>query len=280
MAEISWWKRKWKDEDRSGTAWEDARVKQESSAEVIAGLQSGFKPAAHPRAQLLNQDGQQGRSVELPAPPAGVGVDDIPYESILNVTGDDRRSRVITIHCMLEPSIEGSALNEAEGQLKWGTAGVQAMAFFDFIHGTSFSIAASFVRVSARRSDIGFVAGESARAGVTIGYDSFGVGKGHQPQFTTKVAAVAAAGSSAAIPVPRFATNLMVLRLGAAAAPASPFRIRVRDRTGLPIYQEGYALGNAMLRPMDLSNDARDVIIDNTDPVNAISYRLVWGLAL
>lgn len=276
------WLKRW----REGVDhWEDRRVKRETPEEVLAGLASGgrrIKP-------LLSKSDQQGRSVDLvPAAAVTPGTPTTPAilaeeVTVLNISGDDRAARVVTVHLVATPNsplLAGGpqAYGRVRGTIEWGTAGVSMQARVDWLMGTSFTVGCSFLRVSADAFEETLIT-ELIRVGATANYGTVATAGARLPQLTVSTIAVAAGALSPLIPIPVFAHNVMVNRTQPAAVPFPSMNVEYINAVTSVLYAESFALGVRMESPTRLGNEVRQIRIRNNDALPVV-YTLIFELAL
>lgn len=254
----------------------------------------------------LLDSGNAGRSVEiavdptsattpasLAAVPIAVG-SPIGKASLLNLSGDDSSSRVVSVTLVdatpLVPSPVAPApafANRATALVEWGVGGVQDNALVDFINGTTFSIEGSFLRVTGIvepiPANVGPVpepqAGTNMILGAFCGYGAVGKSNTFNAKKTVYVDQFAT-GVNDLIVVPRHATNFVLYLAG--------FEVEVTTDVlnygqNELISSDWNAAGTSDI-PVELPGDAKFVFIRtnarNADvlPQNA-TLRVIFGIA-
>ena len=269
--------------NRGGNKWtrhlrdahEHTQARQENIAEVMGGIRSMDSRNPLDHRGLLDNANQQGRSVELPAAPLNDPV------SVLSLNSDDQKARVVTVHLVSTPIQTGTPLEEIRADVSWGVGGVQAIATIDWLSGTAFTVAASFLRVSGRRITAQSV--DDIRVGAFAAYGSIsGSMRAKSPQLTGAPAIVAFGNVSANWAVPEHAQNLVMLRTNDGISTiAASMTLEFRDVDGVTLlYSANYGAGQSMDIPIDLANRVRAVRVWNNDPAGGATFRPVWGLAI
>lgn len=259
---------------------------------MLANPRRRVGPAAFGRAvnrpSMLDQPDSSniGRSVDLIAMEAIVQPPPLPVipwtvvsglnQSILQVTGDDRECKQLSVSLMVEPII-GNPPRDATAIVRWGAGGLQSPDVeIDFINGTVFSVAASFLRIQGR-IDTSFD-GAGGRQGLKIGaFIGYGArpSSARAPQKTVKIAGVAA-GGTADITIPTFARDLSILRLPS----TFDFTVRFLNTVGSLLAEAGVPPGAELeARNIPIPNDASTVRITSGGMVCS-SMRVIFGLAL
>ena len=270
---------RWKEAlSRTKRHWEDKRVNRDDPEGVIAGLQPIRNVPHHEKLsniELLNH-GQRGRSVVFPA-----NVLRQSALSILELYSDNKNSRVITVTLTMAPQpgavpfVPGvNGLFDVTGLIEWGAGGVQASAEIDWLQGTTFSLACSYLRISA----FGGTQAPGVQppvVGAFVGYETVNTNRGRTPQFTD-IGGVAFPATFVELR-PNFAQNVRVYRNAQPGASSTPIRVEYLDQLFAVRYIEDYGLGVNMQRPTDLSNDIRAIRIGATVPSILTAYS-VWGL--
>lgn len=232
------------------------------------------------RKGLLDQldTGNVGRSVEVPPNTASA----VP---IIGIEGDDETAQAVTITMSVAPPRAASAaplagLRVIQGTVQWGLGGHRTEAEFDVIHGTTFSILASSVRVLARNiAPVGPLP-VSVLVGAFVGYFQKPFLPG--PQLTIARGgifpggAIAPAASELVI-IPAYASQLEVLRTGAVAYRIDFFGADGTVSTLSASVAVAAATGVAVI---PIPADASIVRFVNTGAVAIASRRYIFRLAL
>lgn len=178
--------------------------------------------------------------------------------TVLSVTGDDQLSAGCQVQCSLQQLQQPAAdeflsdvMPAVLGTVRWGTDGVQHQAEFDWLHGVTFSLSASFLEVSARV----LLESQTAqpipvRAGAALGY--FPHSKPLRRSFFARE--IESLGE-ARFPVPAFARNVSIL-----LSPHGSVIAVQEDRSGFPLVMRN------TLEPitMQLAPDVARVVVANT----------------
>jgi hypothetical protein len=230
---MSWWKKRFKEK---GDVRELYRSKVDEPLEVVRGIPAISRQVAGKVQGLLHTGTQQGRSVSVIVPPGTTGFGE--EVTVLNLTGDDRDARSITIHTSLDnqrltfggasPSFRPSI----QGRVQWGAAGVQSEALFDWMQGTTFNVAASWLRVSARAlPSVGIGTPVETNVGVSAGYGVMPSSAINLPQLTQYLVFDADPVLNYQGEVPPFAHSVVVYPPN--DAPAAPYRVVIDEPSQL-----------------------------------------------
>ena len=270
--EAGWYQGRWKDEDRSGTNWEDARVKRDHPQEVLDGMVR-LRPRPLPSApipmELLDKQSNIGRTVDITTAEG--------FLDVLNLEADDKKARSVTFHTV-DAQRFGINREFLQGQLLWGSGGTQAQVIFDWLRGTTLSVVASFARLQVSAPESVNLAAP-IRAGAFAGYGSLGAGSRVNPQLTVRMGLIVPAGTSTTL-LPAFAKDVFVGRtvFGAVTSPP-PMRIHFTDIGGATLTSELYPLGVSMERPMPIPSRAANFIVENISAAN-MSAEAIFGLSI
>ena len=272
--EGAWFKDRWKEGEEN---WEDVRAKQDHPEDVLDGL-SRLRPAPNPRApipmELLDRESNIGRTVTL------TGASD--FQDILNLEADDKKSKMVTFHTIAaqEFGIVGAG-DFLAGRVLWGAGGVQASAEFDWLIGTSFSLAGSFMRLQVR-STAALPAGATIKAGAFCGYGSNSGNRELAPQLSVPGGAVVAAGAGVNIAIPSFAKSVWVTRTIAGALGVPP-AMRISQRPTLFVATEAnpeqYAAGVPMERAMPIVSGNPFLRMTNLSVANCL-FTAIFNLSI
>lgn len=277
----SWWRMKSR-QDMQRHNPEELRSQLESTREVLEGLQP-LRPRAMGETrrqgpmQLLDGGSNIGRSVEI----SGANADSI-LTDVLNLEAADGRSREVTIHTLESLNDHRSAALAAIfpiGQLSWGSGGVRQTIDFDWLHGQTFSVAASSVRLAVR-SNIPLPAPNALRLGAFAGYGVPGSG-GPRVSLQLTDFGVIGAGATTFFTVPAYAKEYIVRRVDTVTlANANAMRVVQRQAaTVAPANVDVFAADEKMTEYVPLISSADQVGIVNTG-ANPGNFQLIWGLSI
>lgn len=261
------------------------------------GSREGFVVPGEPQDDLLNlrertelADGENGPLLDDPGKKnlgrseiviaqAVVPTEGRPKEELLvNVKGSDEMATVVSV-TLLNPQtfdvMGASADSLPVARVEWGVSGTQAEAFIDFIHGTQFSVPASFLRVYGRfeHGESPDPAAERIKLGAFIGYLAV---RPSRLQRTLQRTVIDGIASAVSVPVPPFASDVLILRQGGALAPA--FDAEFVRGDGITLYTIVTAAG-ALMGETHIANGVRTIRITNNGGAPAI-FTLVFRLAL
>lgn len=260
---------------------------------------------ARAQGPLIRPDTDPGRSIViLPDPvtvtsPASLLVVPAPPGSpvgkgtILDIDGSDEESTVTTVTLVntnlrypgpsFPPGLAGQA--RASALIEWGVGGTQAQAFVDFQHGFSFSVPASFLRITGINEPLPTldpfglfpILGRSVQLGAFCSYGSVSRGgqlTGKKTEFINT--AIAPAGTLD-IPIPPFATNFTFYRN---PDPGAAF-VSVLDDMGIGIMSVDYTVGvpNSETNVIELPNAAASLFIANTGAA-PLAGIVVFGISI
>lgn len=202
--------------DRARLLAERASNLADTGAKLALGLAEGLLGNAHQRKN-------RGRWVELA--PGGSG-------QVLAVTGDDQLAAGCQVACSLKPvgsaaaGLASMSIPPVLGVLRWGTDGVQHELEFDFVQGVVFSVAGSYLEVTAR--NLAPADGETAlsvQAGGALGYFPHS-----RPLRRSFSARDVEAADIFRCPVPPFARTVEAIR-----SPQGAVILVCEDLTGFPL---------------------------------------------
>jgi hypothetical protein len=224
--------------------------------------------------ELLDREANVGRTVTL------TGASE--FQDVLNLESDNKVSRAVTFHTIQAQALgivgAGSFL---EGRIFWGAGGVQSVATFDWLFGTTFSVVGAFMRLQVR-STAALPGGTSVKAGAFAGYGDAGAGPRLNPQLTIPAGVVIAGAAGVNVAIPPFAKDVFVSRRLSGALGAPP-AMRVSLRPTLFVATEDaveqYALGVPMERPMPLQPGAPFARVTNLGAANMLAS-FIFGLSL
>lgn len=159
--------------------------------------------------------------------PDGTGIQ--VFESVVETprsAGDDAESILVTVGYAI-PTADPSAILTTpiwiNGNITWGTGGAHYQATFDWLKGTSFQVAASFVRIGAQVNGVVGGALQTLTLKASLAYGGKAE-KSHPLRFTENLGIILAAGVSTNRVIPPFATAMTLVASGTPA-----FRIDVVD---------------------------------------------------
>jgi len=219
-------------------------------------------------ARFLN-DRNVGRSIDI-APGQ--------RKTILDIGGKDEESQELVI-TLVTPVRQSPAtiISRPRAFVEWGSGGVQASALVDFINGSTFSVGASFVRVTGINFSTPSAPGNGPMTfGAFAAYGELSnIPKSAQltDYFDTLV------GPPFIVLVPTFAKTVVVKRL---AMSISAVRVQVEDAAGIGFYDVDVTPGVDMI-PLELSNDAFAISLSAVFPGPLpfpTDMRIIWGLEM
>jgi len=243
------------------------------------------------RKQLLDQTdtGNIGRSVQVPTLQTVVAPDgtivNVATASdsavpIIGVDCDDEEAKGVTITISVDPPVllpglASVGLREIQIVVEWGIGGARTEAVMDAIHGTSFCLLCSSLRVRARNLAPVTASNPSVNVAAFVGYWPKPFAPG--PQLTLK-------GSSSPFPLTPASTETVII-------PAYAGKLEfMRTAAGLS-YQidflraDGFDVVASFASAVDLlelpiPGDAAAVRLTNTDALNIKDRRYIFRLAL
>lgn len=235
-----------------------------------------------------------------PEDPVGKG-------TVMEIDGDDDESQVMTITLVGDdprfninnfsgpppafPFLPGQARSIA--QVEWGMAGVQAQAFVDYIHGLSFSIPASWIRITAINAKLPLtdpltgsnIFGRNIRAGAFCSYGSVGRNGGLSAKLTAVLPAISPVGpppaNQAEVIIPPFASNFIFYPAFSAGIQHS--EIRVQDEQGFTIQIIDYPVTSTPsdFTVIELPDNASALVITNLGPGAGVTAgAVIFGIAI
>ncbi len=283
--------KRWK---QSSERWEDKRALEDNSAEILQGLQQtpGGLGRAAPKKPTRMLDGgwNIGRSVDITAGATFSAENSVP---LLEVKGDDKVAGPITVTLQSEIETNITLFEDMFATVQWGVGGFQVEAEIDFLNGTSFTVFASFIRLTG--NVVGAGAGtETAKLGAFASYGAHPGGL--HPQRTVKtdsdgvvIPVLAPAATSNPMIIPRFATGVQLTQNNAAAAGSADYSLLFQKIIGVgsPTARYFYTSatgGNEERKsgiPAMIPNTSRSMRITNEDgAISIASPRLLFNLGL
>lgn len=250
------------------------------------------------RKQLLDQTdtGNIGRSVQVPTvqtvtgpidPATGMALQ-IPVATasdsavpIIGVDCDDEEAKVVTITVSVAPplSLPGLAnvgLRQVQIVVQWGIGGARTEAAMDAIHGTSFSVLCSSLRVRARNlAPVVPGTNPSVNVAAFVGYWPKPFGPG--PQLTLQGSTSPfplTPGNSETVIIPAYATKLEFMR----AASGLSYLVEYLRADGVDVVASFASAVDLVELP--IPGDAAAVRLTNTDALNIKDRRYIFRLAL
>lgn len=254
-----------------------------------------------------------GRSVVVRTDPATVttpasllivpGSDNDPRgkATVMEIDGDDDESQVMTITLVGEslrypdplptsPKPPGFPLPgqaRSTAQVEWGMAGVQAQAFVDYQHGMSFSVPASWIRITAINEPLppedilggNPIFGRNIRAGAFCSYGSVGRNGPLSAKKTLYIDVPIASGAIGYVGIPPFATNYIFYPRSDNPL-TTGFVLAVTDQDNF-ITAQTFA-GSTVptdLTPVELPGNASALLISNTGPGRVVGT-IIFGISI
>lgn len=205
--------------------------------------------------------------------------------TVMEIDGDDDESQVMTITLAGEDlrfinKVTAPLAGQARvtALVEWGVAGIQAGAFVDYVHGLSFSIPASWIRITGINEPLPLldvqsgdqVFGRNAKVGAFCSYGSVGRSSGLSAKKSVYIDTLIPAGGSAIFPIPPFATNYVFLP---ESLSSNGFIVQLND-------QNGTVAGVAFNAPVT-STDASPVELVGSASalrINNIGANPIWGV--
>tara|TARA_R100001244_G_scaffold132394_1_gene108850 strand:- start:1957 stop:2862 length:906 start_codon:yes stop_codon:yes gene_type:complete len=238
----SFWNNKWRRDDRNNG--DIAKAKSENISEVLQGLDpvgrrnlglevagDSVGPGGSSNFHQMLRDGNIGRTIQL------TGNEVV---TLLEVSGPDDAAQLMTVTLDMpaqsgEDPVTSQPLQPpslidpyrlhtdlCRAQVDFGNGGFQSTAFLDFGRGVSFTVPASFVRVSASRAEQpSFI--PNINVGAHIAFGSIGNSRGVQPTLTDLVDVGIGGGSIVVRNIPPFAVAVTPMFFSDDAAVATFF---------------------------------------------------------
>lgn len=249
----------------------------------VADLDSADAGGREGPRRLLAPQSLRGQSVELVAPntppiPPGFRQPATTEGNLLRLLGTDENATAVTLQLfgpeLLEP-LNAPSNSRVRGNLFWGTDAGRAQAEIDWIVGTTVTLWASSLNLSATHEG---VAPSRVRVYAHVGYQPYGDAVPAQRTRYMDVPLVAA-GVFPVI-VPAFAHSLRLTLLPATAQASLLFLAA----GGAPLYEVAYAgpqTAPIAASQVPIANDVRTVVLTNTGAVAVIaSARFTFALRL
>ena len=256
---------------------------------------------------LISDNNNPGKSVVIrPDPatlttPASLALVPAPEGSpvaratLVNLSTSDDKSEIVTI-ALDNPSVfenpailsvlpTTSALARTEAIIEWGVNGVQSKAHVDFIHGLSFSIPASFLRITgvnlpllahvANINGAGInnqVFGRNVKLGAFCGYGASSGNRNAAAKKTIYWDEPLQFGPTQTFKIPDWATNLQVEQ-----SSTTPTQIVIKDEGGNGITQFTVPAGT-FSDVVELPGDAAFITALPNLPTT-FAMRFIFGLS-
>lgn len=244
------------------------------------------------RKQLLDQTdtGNIGRSVQVPTLQTVVAPDGSSVAvatasdsavPIIGVDCDDEEAKAVTVTVSVQPpvSLPGLAsigLREIQIIVQWGIGGARTEAVMDAVHGTSFSLLCSSLRVRARNlAPVSPGVNPSVNVAAFVGYWPKPFGPG--PQLTLKGSSSPfplTPASSETVIIPAYASKLEFMR----TAQGLSYQIDFLRADGVDVVASFASAVDLVELP--IPGDAAAVRLTNTDALNIKDRRYIFRLAL
>jgi hypothetical protein len=174
--------------------------------------------------------------------------------------------------------------------IQWGSGGSVAEAVVDYENGFSFSVPASWLRITAQNDPIpnaiAAVGPNQVGRGVQVGAFVGLGGLSKSNTFNAKRTifednfAYVAGGQQNSYEIPQFATNLLVYYIGADAT--DPLQVFILNEAGINILAATFPKNGQQDIPIELPSDARYVDIRPASGAafNHSVVRIIFGLAI
>ena len=221
--------------------------------------------------------------------------------TVMEIDGSDDESQVMTITLVGEalrypdplpvpPKPPGFPLPgqaRSTAQIEWGMAGVQAQAFVDYQHGLSFSVPASWIRITAINEPLPVddilggnpIFGRNIRAGAFCSYGSVGRNGPLSAKKTHYIDVPIAAGDIGYVGIPPFATNFIFYPRSDNPA-TTGFIFSVTDQDNVLTTQPFTAtVLPTNSDPIELPGSASALLISNAGP-GRVAGTIIFGISI
>lgn len=231
----------------------------------------------------------------VPAQPG----DPVGQATVMEIDGSDDESQVMTITLVGEalefpiqdpsgPIISPAGLaGQARpiAKVEWGVAGVQAIALVDYLHGLSFSVPASWIRITGINPPIPLLdpfSGDqnfarNIRVGAFCSYGSVGRSGGLSAKFTRYLDVLIPVAGSQLVPIPPFATNFVFLPQTLNAAGTIVQLSEQHNSLAGTSYTGPLPATDAT--PVELVGGASSLRINNAGP-NPVGGAIIFGISI
>jgi hypothetical protein len=188
-----------------------------------------------------------------------------------------------------EALASANQITSVKALVSWGTGGASFDAQVDWMHGTTLSIVASWVRVSATYPLSGDSDNPSPDVSLTAGVGYGDIGESEGARFTQSIGTLGVGAASPYFPIPAFATDFILLS-SSAAAPAGfltePAQIQISSSTDAAptftnafLYTGGSNADGQEPRTFPIFSGARFLRVRNSG-ANTAKYTVVYNLTL
>jgi hypothetical protein len=185
--------------------------------------------------------------------------------------------------------VSAAQITDVKAEIAWGSGGASFTAFVDWMHGTTLTVIASWVRVKASYPPSGDGDNPSPAVSLTAGVGYGDIGESEGARFTRSLGNIGAGVTSPYFPIPPFATDFTLLS-SSGAAPlgflSEPAQIQVSssvvvnpDFTNAFEYLGGSNANSQQPRTFPIFSGARYIRIRNSG-ANAATYTIVYNLTL
>lgn len=217
-------------------------------------------------------------------PPLNEVLPTVNWTTVLSVNQDDPGD-IISVTLTLPPKEDVLATTFetfAWALVEWGSGGAKEKTIIDYIAGTTFSVPASYLRISAAHFD--FTAGNSLNtkrfgAIASVGATAHGL----PPQRTmTPLSIVIAGGGNASIAIPPFSKQFSIFAINNATNGSPALTIRQQREDPLILVTSSVQVFgvNAPIERIPIIGLVRKINIQNDDALATDNVTIVYDLAL